>query len=91
MFARGNGTFSYDEHSIYFLRLVTSKPIVIELKLIKEIKTGKWHAGQWGAGKPIIKILWKKDKQLLSSGFSFPAETVEGVLSELNDKLKQNI
>lgn len=93
MFARGNGTFSYDEQSIFFLRLLTRPPIAIEFKQIIEFKTGKWHAGQWGAGKPILKILWKKDNQLLSSGFLLATESAEtqDVLSELceNRKLSQ--
>lgn len=70
MFARGNGTFSYDDLAISFLRLLTKHPIVIEFEKINEIKIGKWHSGQWGARRPIIKILWECDNQLLSSGFS---------------------
>lgn len=93
MFARGNGTFSYDEQSILFLRLVTRTPLAIEFEKILEFKIGKWHAGQWGAGKPILKIVWKKDNQLLSSGFSLSTESgeIQEVLSELckNRKLSQ--
>lgn len=90
MLARGNGTFSYDEYSISFLRLLTNNPIVIEFEQIIAFKTGNWHAGQWGAGKPILKILWKKDNQLLSSGFSIATGStrLKEVLSELSDKLK---
>lgn len=90
MLARGNGTFSYDEQSISFLRVLTRIPIVIELEQILEFKIGKWHAGQWGAGKPILKILWKNDNQLLSSGFSLTTESVaiDGVVTELSNKLK---
>jgi len=85
MFARGNGTFSYDKQSIFFLRLLTRTPLAIEFEKILEFKIGKWHAGQWGAGKPILKILWKKDNQLLSSGFSLSTESgeIQEVLSEL--------
>lgn len=89
MLARGNGTFTYDENSISFLRLLTNNPIVIDFEQIIALKLGKWHAGQWGAGKHIIKILWKKENQLLSSGFSISTENsrLREVLAELNDML----
>jgi hypothetical protein len=90
MFARGNGTFSLDKQSISFLRLLTRVPIVIDFKRIKAFKIGKWHAGQWGAGRPVIKVLWEKDNQLLSSGFSLSMETdeIEKFLLEMNERVK---
>lgn len=92
MLARGNGTFSYDEQSISFLRLLTSTPIVIESEQIIEIQIGKWHAGQWGSGKPILKIMWKKGNQLLSSGFSVKTESgaIKELVSELSNILNLN-
>ncbi len=91
MLARGNGTFSYNEHAISFLRLLTKTPIIIEFNEILDFTLGKWHTGQWGAGRPIIKILWKNnDGQLLSSGFSISAESdeFESILSELRNILE---
>lgn len=89
MFARGNGTFSFDRQSISFLRLLTRTPIVIEFRKVTAFKTGKWHAGQWGAGRQIIKVLWECDGQLLSSGFSVALESgeMEELLSELDAML----
>ena len=87
MLARGNGTFSFDEKSIYFLRFLTKKPIQIEIRKIIDIKTGKWHAGQWGARKPILKIVWRDDEQMLSSGFSISNQFDE-VFSELQKLTK---
>lgn len=91
MLARGNGTLSYDEQSITFLRYLTNVPIVIEFEKIIEFKVGKWHAGQWGVGTPIIKVLWKNDNKLLSSGFSVSKRSaeIETVVSELNRILWQ--
>ena len=91
MLARGNGTLSYDEQSISFLRLLTKKPIVIEFENIAEIKIGKWHSGQWGAGKPIVKIIWQNDGLLLSSGFSISTEsgTIDEFVSDLSNMLKK--
>lgn len=92
MLARGNGKFSYNEHEISFLRLLTKTPIVIEFNNILDFKLGKWHAGQWGAGRPIIKILWENNDQLLSSGFSISAESDEfdSIISELRNTLETN-
>lgn len=90
LLARGNGTFSYNENAISFLRLLTKVPIVIEFDKISDFKIGKWHAGQWGKGREIIKVLWKNNGQLLSSGFSISAEPeeFETVLSELRNALE---
>ncbi len=91
MLARGNGTFVWKENAIHFLRQLTKTPIVIENNRIVDVKTGNWHAGQWGGGKVILKILWKKDNQLLNSGFSLSTENggVEAVLSELRRTLQR--
>lgn len=90
MLARGNGTFSYNEQAISFLRLMTKTPMVIEFKKITDFKLGKWHAGQWGGGRPIIKILWENNGQLLSSGFSISADSNEfdSILLELRQSLE---
>ena len=92
MLARGNGTFSFDEKTIYFLRSLTKEPIQIEIRKIINIKTGSWHAGQWaGARKPILKIVWRGDNQILSSGFSI-SDKFDEVFSELQNltKFKEN-
>lgn len=69
MLARGKGNFLYDNTSFSFLRLLTKDAISILFEDIVEFKIGKWHAGQWGAGKPILKIVWLRNNQRLSSGF----------------------
>ncbi len=86
LLARGNGTFSFNKHSILFLRLLTKNPIDIKFEEIVDIKIGKWHAGQWGAGQQIVKVIWEKKGQILSSGFSFSKEPdeVQTIVSKLN-------
>lgn len=69
MLARGKGNFWYDNTSFSFLRLLTKDAISILFEDMVEFKIGKWHAGQWGARKPILKIVWLKNNQKLSSGF----------------------
>lgn len=69
MLARGNGRYWYDGDYFYFLRHLTNTPIAIPVKDIKDFKFGKWHAGKWGAGQQILKIIWLNENQMLSSGF----------------------
>ena len=69
MLARGSGTFSCDERAILFHRKLTKHPIAIEFRHIVGFKAGKWHAGQWGGGAEVLKVLWKREGQKLSSGF----------------------
>lgn len=90
MFARGTGEFWYDEEAFYFLRYLTKEPISIAYKDIRELKTGKWHAGQWGAGRTVLKLVWTADGQRLSSGFSVSKdqETVENLKTVLENYLK---
>ena len=68
LFARGNGEFSYDSKAILFRRILTKDPISIEFNAILEFKIGRWHAGQWGGGNEILKVIWEKDGERLSSG-----------------------
>jgi len=68
-FARGNGEYWLEDDGLYFRRYLTKKPITIPYTDIAKIRLGKWHAGQWRMGKPIVKIVWHKDGLRLSSGF----------------------
>ena len=92
LLARGNGIFSYNQDQIRFLRTLTKIPIEIRFKEIIGFKTGKWHSGQWGAGRKIIKVIWKKNDQLLSSGFSIAINDTDlnKIILELNSILEKN-
>ena len=67
--ARGNGRYWIDHEAFCFLRYLTKSPIRIPFADIMAFKTGKWHAGRWAAGCPVLKIVWLKKRQRLSSGF----------------------
>ena len=84
-FARGRGAYWYDEKAFYFLKLLAKEPMRIPLERIVDVKIGKWHAGQWGAGNPVLKIIWEKDGLLLSSGFllSKRREDIESLIEHL--------
>jgi hypothetical protein len=69
LFARGNGHYWYDETSFYFLRYLTRVPIQIPRHKIIRFEIGKSHAGRWLFKQKVLKMIWEKDGQLLSSGF----------------------
>jgi hypothetical protein len=69
LFARGNGEYWIANNYFCFRRYLTTSEIVIPLKEVQEIKTGKWHSGKWAGGALVIKLLWIKNGLKLSSGF----------------------
>ena len=69
LFARGNGVYWLGDDGFYFLRYLTRRPIVIPFSDVLEIELGTKHAGRWAMGNLIVKIIWKKDGLILSSGF----------------------
>jgi hypothetical protein len=68
-FARGNGTYWYDDRAFYFHRYLTQYPLELAFERIEEIQVGRWHAGRWAWGAPIVKLIWEEDGLSLSSGF----------------------
>ena len=76
-FVRGNGEYWYDEHSFYFRRYLTKTPIVIPFTHVRKVQTGHWHCGKWMLGQPIVKLIWKNDGFLLSSGFVLSRNVLE--------------
>lgn len=76
-FARGLGTFWIDDIGLSFRKYLTKNPFSISFNSIIDIKIGKWHAGRWGHGYQVCKIIWKEDYKILSSGFIFAKEKNE--------------
>jgi hypothetical protein len=89
-FARGSGEYWFEDDVLYFRRYLTKKPIAIPYNGIEEVRVGKWHAGQWRMGKPILKIVWLKNGLRLSSGFvvSRSLEETLNLKEELERRLK---
>jgi hypothetical protein len=69
LLARGIGEFWMDSSGLFFRRYLTDVPIVISWADVVDVKVGKWHSGRWAGGAPVLKILWRKAENLLSSGF----------------------
>ncbi len=89
MLARGNGVFSFNNQSILFHRKLTNEPITIYFNEILELKIGHWHAGQWGVGKEILKVIWEREGRKLSSGFTIAK--YPGTINELIQELDKGI
>jgi len=53
----------------YFQRYLTQVPLELDLGRLEEIRVGRWHAGRWAWGMPIVKLIWVNDGLLLVSGF----------------------
>ena len=87
MLARGNGIFTFDRQSISFHRYLTREPIIIDAEKILGLSSGKWHAGQWGAGKEILKVNWVSDGHRLSSGFTITE--FSGNMDDLIQQIRQ--
>lgn len=58
---------------------------------ITGFKTGRWHGGKWGAGRPVLKILWTREGQRLSSGFliSNDASDIERLITALTSGMQK--
>lgn len=69
LFARGNGKFWMDEEGIRFHRLLTRKPLLIRWEEIVGATLGKWHAGRWAAGRPVLKVDFVRGGRNLCAGF----------------------
>jgi hypothetical protein len=69
LFMRGNGNYWYNDKGFCFLRYLTKTPIFIPFHSFSKIKLGTWHSGRWAFGNLIIKLIWKKEDLILSSGF----------------------
>ena len=91
LFARGSGEYWYDDKAFYFRRYLTRTPIVIPFEKVSEIKVGKWHAGKWLAGAPIVKLIWDKNGVHLSSGFHISGKRAQtdSVVSDLKERISK--
>jgi hypothetical protein len=68
-FARGIGEYWLDGSGLSFLRILLKIPLVIPFASMRSVKLGTFHSGRWNLGRPVVKIEWEQDRQLLSSGF----------------------
>lgn len=86
--ARGNGEYWYDEEAFYFRRYLTRDPIVIPWQRVHDVQLGRWHAGRWPLGAPIVKLIWAKEDLSLSSGFVLSRDESQArqVVEDLRNK-----
>ena len=69
-FARGNGLYWIDGDDFCFQKHLSGDPIRIPLRAVDEVSVGKWHAGKWGGGRPVVKIGWTENGRRLVAGFT---------------------
>lgn len=67
--ARGMGTWWLDDAAFRFHRKLTGAPLAIAFADVLEVRLGRWHAGKWAGGAPVVKVVWAKDSVRLSAGF----------------------
>lgn len=68
-FARGSGEWWLEGGELHFRRFLTKRPLVLPLDRIRSVETGTWHAGQWAAGRTVIKLTWENEGRCLTAGF----------------------
>ena len=86
-FARGNGEYRLESGQFTFSKYLTGTPLTIPYRAIVAVETGRWHAGRWGGGLPVVKILWLKDGRRLSSGFLLDRDVEKS--EEIVNRLKR--
>lgn len=93
LLARGIGEFWFDASALFFRRYLTKTPILISYADMVEVKVGKWHSGRWAGGSPVVKIVWKKANNRLSSGFVFSRDPRESevLVQEIRSHLHQTM
>lgn len=87
--ARGVGKYWMDDTALHFLRDLTKVPLQIPFSAMRAVKTGKFHAGRWNLGRPIVKVLWEHEGQRLSSGFVISSDEakVQAFMEQLSRKI----
>ncbi len=91
MFARGNGEFWMDEQGIHFRKFLTKKPLLVSWKEMRGAELGKWHAGRWGGGRPVMKIDFERNGNKLCAGFSISKawDQMEAFVRDLNANIQK--
>jgi len=88
-FARGNGELWLEQDGLYFLRMLTKKPLEVRWEEMAGVRLGRWHAGRWGAGRPVLKIDFRRDGRELSAGFLLSSSwpEMEAFTNDLGHKI----
>ncbi len=87
-FARGNGEFDLDVIGIHFKRKLAKELLHIGWDEITSTDVGKWHAGQWGGRRPVLKVSFHRDGLALTAGFTLSTAwpEVEKLATDIQSK-----
>lgn len=88
-FARGNGELWMDEDGLHFRRLLTRHPLSIAWREMTGVQLGRWHAGRWAMGRPVLKLDFARDGKALCAGFLLSGDW--GRMRELARDLERRI
>ncbi|MEW5754969.1 MAG: hypothetical protein AB1810_01565 [Pseudomonadota bacterium] len=90
LFARGNGRYHIDRQGLHFKRYFLT-PFSIPFTQVRMVKLGKWHAGRWAGGRPVVKLCWEHRGEHLCSGFVLTRDwaVAEELQQRLNTLLRQ--
>jgi len=72
-----------------FRRLLTKTPMAIRWEEMTGADLGKWHAGRYLGGRPILKVSFIRDNQDLMAGFYLGADGPQ--MEELVADLRRRI
>ena len=76
-FARGNGELWFDEEGLHFLKTLTKSPLTITWAEGTAAELGKWHAGRWALGRPVLKVAFRRNDLELVAGFYLSSDWPE--------------
>ena len=91
-FARGLGQYWLDQSGFNFRRYLLPHQLQIPFRSIAGVRLGKWHAGKWAAGRPVLKIEWHEGEQRMISGFTIMGhqENLSPLMDAIASSLKQD-
>jgi len=89
LLARGIGEYWFEDNALFFRRFLMAEPIVIHFRDVTGVRVGKWHAGRWAGGAQVVKVVWNKAGDRLSSGFVMSRQKSEtsALVARLRDAI----
>lgn len=88
-FVKGNGSFWMDGQGLHFHKLLTREPLTISWDEMRGARVGKWHAGKWGCGYPVLKVDFERGGRKISAGFLLDKDP--RVMQKLSDDLRKKV
>ena len=75
--SRGLGECWLENGALCFRRLLSRSRMIIPLVDVRALIIETCRSGRWAGNAPVVKIVWRRDDQQLSSAFVFSPDPVE--------------